>query len=663
MDRLTAQDADEGQAVVFRLGDEEFGVDINSVKEIVRLPDITPIPRSPNYVYGICNLRGSVLPVIDTRMRFAMDVQENTDQTRLLVVESSGAQTSMVVDNVREVMRMKRSLVEPPPQVCKGVDKEFLEGVVKMDDGRRLIMMLNLNEVVAIDQQTANKGQVRADVKAETGAGNQDVAEEEQLVSFRVSNDEYAFDIGKVREILKIDEISAVPNVPDYVMGLFTIRNHLMPILDLRRLLGLPSLVSERQSMLEKAADEERTWAENLKHVMESGLAFSGAVDARTTPFGKWLEGYNTSSIEVETIAKQLKRDRAVLYDAAVALLEKRQQDKAGALEAFESRLQPLVNAVQDTIRKFENAMVCNMTEDQRALVVESAGMTIAYQVDWVDEVLRIPTSVIDETPAMASSERKELRAVAKLDGGKRLIMIMNETALVSRETTAMLSDIQNTSDVAADPDDSEQKTLRERSEEEEQLVTFSIADEEYGIRIMQVQEINRLSEITRVPRAPVFIDGMTNLRGSVIPVINIRRLFELEDREVDDRTRIIIVDIGGTKTGLRVDAVNEVMRLSKTDIEDAPGIVSDGAAAFLQGVCKMDDGKRMVMLLDVARILDVKEIQSLGEVARMGGHEDEAKDLKPRAVKTKKSRKLKAPESIAAKPEDDPPEDLEIAE
>lgn len=608
---------DEGQAVVFRLDDEEFGLDINSVKEIVRVPDITPIPRSPAYVSGICNLRGSVLPVIDTRKRFAMENRENTDQTRLLVVETNGAQTSMVVDHVREVMRIRHSLVEPPPKVCKGVDKEFLNGVVKMDEGKRLIMMLNLNEVVAVDRDAGSKAEKSADCLTESGARNQSAVEEDQLVSFQISGDEYAFDISKVREILKITDITTVPNVPDYVMGLFTIRNHLLPILDLRRLLGLPSLASERQAILDKAAKDERAWIENLKHVLAADLPYTGSTNARNTPFGEWLEKYNTSSVEVEAVIKQIKRNRILLYENTVIVLEKRQTNKEEALAMLEKRITPLVDAILDDISRLGETMAAKITDDQRALVVESGDMTIGYQVDWVDEVLRIPKSVIDETPAMARSERKELRAVAKLDEGKRLIMIMNEAALVNQETSAVLSQIQNHPEDKKNHDEAENKTLMEKSLEEEQLVTFSIDKEEYGIRIMQVQEINRISEITKVPRAPNFIDGMTNLRGSVIPVINIRRLFDLEDKATDDSTRIIIVDIAGIKTGLRVDRVNEVLRLAKSEIEETPEIVSDGSAAFLQGVCKIENGKRMVILLDVGRILGAREMRSLDEVTR----------------------------------------------
>jgi purine-binding chemotaxis protein CheW len=176
-----------------------------------------------------------------------------------------------------------------------------------------------------------------------------------------------------------------------------------------------------------------------------------------------------------------------------------------------------------------------------------------------------------------------------------------------------------------------QEKSLAQQSMSEEQLVTFTINREEYGIRIMQIQEINRLTEITSVPRAPYFIDGMTNLRGNVIPVINVRELFGLENKEVDDRTRIIIVDIAGNKTGLRVDQVNEVLRLSKHDIENTPAIITSGKSnRFMDGVCKLDGGKRMVMLLDVEQVLDQSELQSMSSLG--DGYETEER-RKPKSV------------------------------
>jgi len=565
----------------------------------------------------ICNLRGNVLPVIDTRTRFSMKQQNATDHTRLLVLDSGGSQTSLIVDSVREVMRMNYSHVEPPPAVCKGIDREFLSGVVKVDNGKRLILMLNLNEVVSVDMDSSGiaKDEKFLSRESEKKKLKEDKAsEEQQLVSFRVADDEYGFDIAKVQEILRLSDITSVPNVPSYVKGLFTIRNNLLPILDLREMLGLPTLISDRNEVIDKAVKEHSEWVKNLKHVLDAEKHFTGGVNAKETPFGLWLENYKTSSVELEAIVKRLKKARANLYSTGSRILDTRTEDKASAISLFNEKVQSLLSIVLDILSQFKESVSQHILEDQRALVVESDTMTIGYLVDWVDEVIRVPRSVIDETPFIASSDRKELKAVAKLEKGERLIMIMDESALVSRETTRLLSDMKSR---AGDKEDAGgKKTLAQQSIDEVQLVTFSINTEEYGIKIMQVQEINRISEITAVPRSPYFIDGMTNLRGNVIPVISIRKLFGLKDKPVDDRTRIIIVDLGGNKTGLRVDQVNEVLRFERQDIEKTPSVViSKGINTYMQGVCKINNGKRIVILLDVEKILNEEELRRLSKI------------------------------------------------
>ena len=139
----------------------------------------------------------------------------------------------------------------------------------------------------------------------------------------------------------------------------------------------------------------------------------------------------------------------------------------------------------------------------------------------------------------------------------------------------------------------------------ERQFVTFRLADGEYGIPINEIQEIDRSSKMTRIPKSPPYVDGVTNLRGEVIPVINARKRFNLSTREADEATRVIILDVGGSKTGLLVDAVRQVLNLNQNDIAPPPAALSSGVdAQYISGIGKVDGGKRMVVLLNVARVV-----------------------------------------------------------
>ena len=141
---------DESQLVTFLLKDEEFGFDIMSVQEIIRLPKMAKVPRTPAYVDGIANLRGVVLPVIDMRTRFGMERAEETDRTRVLVVDIDGVKTGLRVDRVKQVTRVMRSEIEPPPAAIRGTSSDYLEGVVKLDKGQRIVMALNAAHVCEI---------------------------------------------------------------------------------------------------------------------------------------------------------------------------------------------------------------------------------------------------------------------------------------------------------------------------------------------------------------------------------------------------------------------------------------------------------------------------------------------------------------------------------
>src|SRR5580692_8442674 len=147
MEKDTLQPAaglrDESQLVTFLLKDEEFGFDIMSVQENIRLHKMAKVHRTPAYVDGIANQRGVVLPVIDMRARFGMERAEETDRTRVLVVDIDVVKTGLRVDRVKQVTRVMRSQIEAPPTSIRGTSSDYLEGIVKLDNGQRIVMALN----------------------------------------------------------------------------------------------------------------------------------------------------------------------------------------------------------------------------------------------------------------------------------------------------------------------------------------------------------------------------------------------------------------------------------------------------------------------------------------------------------------------------------------
>ncbi|MCX4192961.1 chemotaxis protein CheW [Methylophaga sp. OBS1] len=141
------------------------------------------------------------------------------------------------------------------------------------------------------------------------------------------------------------------------------------------------------------------------------------------------------------------------------------------------------------------------------------------------------------------------------------------------------------------------------------QWVTYQLEDEYYGINVMQVQEVLRLSEIAPVPGAPSYVLGIINLRGNVVTVIDTRARFGLPQQEATENSRIIIVEVSGHVIGMLVDCVAEVVYLHQSEIDTAPN-VSDDSSRFIQGVCNRD--KYLLILVDVNKLLDQEEITDI---------------------------------------------------
>lgn len=145
------QDAELLQLVTFSIGDEEFGVDILKVQEIIRTMEITKVPRAPAFVEGVINLRGKVIPIVDLRKRFGLAAREHDKHTRIIVIEINNMIVGFVVDSVSEVLRIPASTVEPPPPVVAGLESEYISGVGKLED--RLLILLDLDRLLSTDEE------------------------------------------------------------------------------------------------------------------------------------------------------------------------------------------------------------------------------------------------------------------------------------------------------------------------------------------------------------------------------------------------------------------------------------------------------------------------------------------------------------------------------
>ncbi|GAA0365221.1 chemotaxis protein CheW [Bacillus horti] len=136
----------EMKVIVFRLKDEEYGVEVQQVRSIERIQHITKVPKTPAFVKGVINLRGVVTPIINLRSRFEIEEEEYTDSTRMIIVAINDMEVGLIVDAANDVIDIPVSEIEPPPEVVGGIEADYLRGVAKLDD--RLLILLNLDKVL-----------------------------------------------------------------------------------------------------------------------------------------------------------------------------------------------------------------------------------------------------------------------------------------------------------------------------------------------------------------------------------------------------------------------------------------------------------------------------------------------------------------------------------
>ncbi|MGB0965267.1 MAG: chemotaxis protein CheW [Litorivicinus sp.] len=486
------------QFVTFQVGDEVFGFSMAQVSEIIRLPQTVEVPLTPGALHGLANLRGTILPVLDLRQILHMDRVEHNDATRVVVTDA-GSQVGLVVDRVLQVVNATADQIEDSTSVQSNVDSDVLNGVLKTD--QHLVQILNVNQLIS--QEFQRVAAQAASVGDPTGlsdiiAEDDEDEDMDQLVSFSVDSQEYAFDLMDVEGTLRVPEhITQVPQAGSHVLGLIDLRGTLVPLLSLRRMFAL--------------RDAEITEAHRIL----------------------------------------------------------------------------LVN-----LRKSDGSK-------------ESVGLV----VDQVREVLRVPRDVQDAMPGLLQADADEITRVCRLDNGKRLVSVVATDALFGHPAvTAALEE---------NPTQHTETTEQEEMiEENAQLVVFLLNGQEYSVSIDDVQEITRVPErMDKVPKTASFIDGMVNLRGTVLPVLDMRTRFNIERMPSNDRQRIIVLSVEGVRTGFVVDSVAEVLRLAKDQIETAPNL-SEEQSRVISQVVNLKEDKRMIQVLTVDELLSNKELSTIATEA-----------------------------------------------
>lgn len=518
----------------------------------------------------------------------------------------------------------------------------------------------------------ANSATVVAGIEPDVAAVHADEITTRQFVTFHLGRETFAVPLTEVQEIIRLPVLVDVPRAPADLEGLANLRGSVLPILNLRRIFSLDAVehndatrvvvinngsplgfVVDSMARVVTAERHEIDGIEGLRATVDSAfldgiikhgqamimILNTGKLGLKTRQAGHCA---TTSTPADGGAVARRERDTVADDEAQLVSFELDDQEYAMPIDSVQEIVQ-----VPDTITALPNAQtrvlgVMNLrnqllplvslrslfglpstalNEQSRVVVVthaiDGAQHAVGLVTDTVKEVLHVNRAIIDPLPSMlaARSGLHDIDQICRLDQGKRLVSILQPDRLFA---ATQLRDV-----LAAGTDDRSDKernemsvASRERIDDEEQFVVFRIAGEEYGVPIETVQEIVRIPDkITRVPKAPDFIEGVVNLRGAVLPVVDQRQRFGLARMEHNDRQRIMVFLVHGVRTGFIVDSVSEVLKISRAEIAAAPesATAEESAVARVANIVKL---KRMILMLDVDRLLSRGETGALSRAA-----------------------------------------------
>lgn len=489
-----------------------------------------------------------------------------------------------------------------------------------------------------------------------------------QYVTFIVGGEVYAVALAPVQEIIRVPDVVRVPLAPASLNGLANLRGKVLPIVSLRHIFQCQEpaanaenrrvlvinlgqtlgFVVDRVTSVVNISTASIEGVESIRETINSELLSGVIKDVGGHPmimildFARLIEqqfAHLAAAVRrAEPTASGLPRAEADAAEAADCLqlvsFCVAGQEYAIAISAVQEivqfperivqvphaqshvlglmplrhRLLPLVS-----LRRMFALPPQQDSEASRIVVVAVGTASVGIVTDSVSEVLRVGEETIEAIPPLLARDPDyaELSAICRLEGGRRLVSIIDAAKLFHHSAIKEALDMDNASATGELPE----QALREDGADE-QMVIFLLDKEQFGVPIDSVQEIVRVpEELTHVPKAPPFVEGVMNLRGAVLPVIDLRRRLELTPMVRCDRQRVMVLLIGGMRTGFIVDSVLEVLMIGGDMIATSPPM-SPHQGKLLARMANLEQQRRMVQLLDPAHLIDFDGIEQLAGMA-----------------------------------------------
>jgi purine-binding chemotaxis protein CheW len=487
-------------------------------------------------------------------------------------------------------------------------------------------------------------------------------------VTFDMAGERYAFPMQRVQEIIRMPTVVKVPLGPPSLEGLANLRGRVLPVVSLRRCCemqqtghdettrvivvdgGVPlgfvvdrvsSVISIDPAAMESADSVQSTVRSDvLVGVIKSGdgemttvLDVDSLVGTQFAGLAQGRAGRDTGAAarlmnERDDEGDAERDDTLELVSFAVegqeyALPIDQVQEIVQAPESvshvpnagnrvlgvidLRGRLLPVVS-----MRRVFGLPVTPLEPQNRIVVVSLDGGVVGVVMDTVREVLRVPHQLVAPLPSVVAGDgrKSEVESVCRLEDGKRLVSVLSvERMFDSPEVRTEIAEQQG----EGEPPMAEQRQAVDDGRGDEELfVVFRLDEEEYAVDVDAVQEIIRVPEaLIRVPKSFDFVEGLVNLRGTVLPVVDLRTRLGLGRGERDERQRIVVLIIGGVRTGFIVDSVAEVARVGRNVLEPAPELSAE-QARVVSRVANLPEQKRMLLLVQVDQLLAAEQAAAL---------------------------------------------------
>ncbi|MBM6595232.1 chemotaxis protein CheW [Microvirga pudoricolor] len=445
----------------------------------------------------------------------------------------------------------------------------------------------------------------------------------------RVGDTLFGLPGASVVEVIRYPALARVPLAPPSLAGVANLRGTVLPVVSLAVLTGLSETASETGSGARVVVMEH----DGPLGLAVDDVAFFGVLEDGATQDGDPIRMFALDALLARDFDDRGRR-RARQEGAEAAMPVSVDQDEAGRFFlTFEAAgqeyglpldcIEEIVNAPGQMMKvpRTDGAMAgvadlrgrtlplvwarallglpaAGGSGRPRAVILRSAGAELGLIVDRVRDIVRVSDAEVDPVPAILTrGGEAEIQGIGRLQDGMRLVSLLSPDKLL-RAVEGPEADA---------PTGHGTERFDMTTAATEQFLVFRLGGQEYGLPVAAVEEVVRLPDaLTPIPRAPAFVDGVMNLRGRVVPVIDQRRRFQVEGRE-SLRARVIVVGIDGVQAGFVVDEASDILAVPADRVSQTPELAA-GGSGLIDRIVNLDPDGRMVLLIDPRELLDRAE-------------------------------------------------------